>query len=271
MDMDLDYLLSSFHISTDSGVPLYSQLASYIRFQIQTNMLKPGDMMLPESSICNALSISRSTVRQAMNRLVSEGMLIRYRGRGTYIADQKIRRNINYMYNFTQSMLDANAQPASVVLNCEIITIDDFLAKTFNIMNGSREAFFLRRLRCGNNQPILLETTYIPYYLCNGIEKVDFEHASLYETLSSRYSLNLCHAVETIESIIISGEASKQLLCIGVTPGFQTQRISYLDSGNVFEFTTSTTRADKCIFRLDLYQSRDHSKNSVDFERKINL
>lgn len=52
-------------------------------------------------------------------------------------------------------------------------------------------------------EPILLENTYIPYYLCTGIEQYNFSTASLYHTLTERYSLNLYHTNETIEAISV--------------------------------------------------------------------
>jgi DNA-binding GntR family transcriptional regulator len=57
--MDLDYFKKTFTFSHDNGVPLYTQLASYIQMQIKMGALKPGDRILPESSICEALNVSR--------------------------------------------------------------------------------------------------------------------------------------------------------------------------------------------------------------------
>ncbi|MDR2631952.1 MAG: UTRA domain-containing protein, partial [Spirochaetaceae bacterium] len=87
----------------------------------------------------------------------------------------------------------------------------------------------------------------------------------------NRYSLNLFHAVETIEAVIISGDNEKKLKCKGRMPGYKIQRISYLESGYIFEYTTSVTRADKCIFRLDLYKNANSVKHNVDFERQLQI
>jgi GntR family transcriptional regulator len=82
--------------------------------------------------------------------------------------------------------------------------------------------------------------------------------------------LHLHHAEETIEAVIISGDLAKKLNCNGKMPGYNIQRISWLEGEYTFEYTTSTTRADKCVFRLDLYRNTSSNKNSVDFERKLN-
>ena len=118
--MDIDYFKETFHFSLGSDSPLYEQLASYIKIQIQAGILKPGDQMITEANLCKILNISRTTVRQCMDRLVEEGLLVRYRGRGSFIADSKMKRNINYLYNFTENMKELGANPNSIVLKSEV-------------------------------------------------------------------------------------------------------------------------------------------------------
>lgn len=268
--MDIDYFKETFHFSTDSMIPLYEQLVSYIKIQIQSGVLKAGEQMITEKTLCEVLNISRTTVRQCMDRLADEGLIIRYRGKGSFIADPKLKRNINYLYNFTENIRSIGAIPTSIVLTKEVIDItDNRIIELLQLPKSQPKAFHLIRLRCANGVPLLMENTYIPYYLCNGIEELNFESTSLYDTLSNQYSLNLYHACETIESIIIKGKVANVLKCNSNIPGYEIERISHLDSGYVFELTTSTTRADKCIFRLELYKNTASNKNKVDFQRSM--
>lgn len=270
--MDKEYFKKTFHFSSDTSVPLYLQLASYIKIQIQAGVLKPGDKMIAENELCDILNISRTTVRQCMNQLTEEGYIVRHRGKGSFIADQKLKRPINYLYDFTENMLRLGATPTSIVLTSEVVELqDDTLLSTLQMPFQQNKAFHLIRLRCANDNPILLENTYIPYYLCPGIEQYDFSSLSLYHTLTERYSLNLYHANETIEAIIIKKNHAELLKCSIKAPGYNITRISHLDSGYVFEYTTSITRADKCVFQLDLYKSPSLNKNPIDFQRHIHL
>jgi GntR family transcriptional regulator len=269
--MDLDYFKKTFTFSHANGVPLYTQLASYIQMQIKMGALKPGDKILPESSICETLNVSRTTVRQTMNALVEEGLLVRYRGRGTYVAEHKIKRNINHLYNFTENIKEAGASPSSVVLHNSVISADDVIASKMNLTNDQREVFFIERLRCANDEPIILEKTYIPYYMCKGIEKFDFSSLSLYDILNNYYGLNPYHAVETIEAILIEKDTSALLNCQTRDQGYRIERMTELDSGYIFEYTTSITRADKCVFKLDLYRNSAQGKNAMDFSRCLTI
>jgi GntR family transcriptional regulator len=269
--VSVDYFKETFKFIPGSNIPLYAQLAAYIKIQIQASIFAPGDKMIAEQDLCSILKVSRTTIRQSMNRLVDEGLLVRYRRKGSFIADRKLRRNINYMYNFTENIRDAGAVPSSIVLHKEICQADQAINEKLQLPKGNDRVFFLSRLRCVDNDPLIFEKTYIPYYLCEGIETLDFSDLSLYQTLSNRYSLNLFHAVETIEAVIISGDNEKKLKCKGRMPGYKIQRISYLESGYIFEYTTSITRADKCIYRLDLYKNANSIKHNVEFERKLQV
>lgn len=270
--MDKTYFKNTFRFSSDTSTPLYLQLVSYIKIQIQAGVLKPGDKVIAENELCEILNVSRTTIRQCMNQLTEEGYIVRYRGKGSFIADPKLKRPINYLYDFTENMLSLGATPTSIVLASEVVDLADKpLLDTLQMPFGQTKTFHLLRLRCANEEPILLENTYIPYYLCPGIEQYSFSESSLYHTLTERYSLNLYHANETIEAIIIGKNYADLLKCSPKAPGYSITRLSHLDSGYVFEYTASVTRADRCVFQLDLYKNNTANKNPIDFQRHINL
>ncbi len=267
--MSSEYIKESFQFNEESNTSMYAQLASYIKHQIRLGVFKPHDKMVTETELCEMLGISRTTVRLAMNQLLDEGLIVRYRGKGSFIAEDKIRRRLNNMYNFSESMREEGVNPSSVVLKSQIIEADEVTAKKLQLPPHQKKVFELTRIRCGDGHPLLLETTRIPYNLCEGIENIQFENTSLYNTLSNQFGLNIYHAVETIEAILIDRSAAIHLQCDKkVMPGYQIERISHLESGYIFEYTTSVTRADKCSFKLDLYNNNSN-KNTMGFSRQL--
>ena len=270
--MDIKTFKKTFHFSDDATIPLYMQLAAYIRGQIQAGILKPGDQMIPENDLCEVLNVSRTTVRQSMKRLVEEGLLVRYRGKGSFIASEKMRRNMNYLYDFTSDMIQLGVTPTSIVLEAQVMEqLSEEVITSLQLMNDRSRVFYLNRLRCANGDPILWEHTYIPYDLCDGIEQYSFERVSLYHTLSERYFLNLYHAVETLEAVVLNVDEAKVLKCPAHTAGYRIRRISTLDTGQIFEMTTSITRADRCLFQFDLYKNKPGNKNPVEIQRRVTL
>ena len=270
--MDIDYFKNTFRFSEAADVPLYLQLASYLRNQIHSGVLQPGDMMIAENSLCDLLNVSRTTIRQSMNQLVEEGLLVRYRGKGTFIANVKIKRNMNHLYNFTEDMKAIDAKPSSKVIKIEVLEVcPDQIADILKLPTEHTAVFYLERLRLANQEPIIWERTYIPYYLCNKIETIDFNKNSLYQILSEAYHLDMYHAKETLDAIILSRNEASLLECSPKDVGYKITRVSYLDTGFVFEYTTSVTRADKCSYQFDLYKNTASKKTPLEIKRKISV
>lgn len=269
--MDTTTFQNTFHFSPTSDLPMYEQLLSYFRLMIQAGELKPGEKVITEGEICKILNISRTTVRQAMEQLVSEGLIVRYRGKGSFIADPKMKRPINYLYNFTENMQELGVTPTSRIVEAQVETAKDTIRECLQLPASQTQVFHLTRVRCGDDDPILLEDTFIPYYLCEGIEQIDFSNNSLYQILSNRYSLNLYHATETIEAVLISQSEATFLECKPKSLGYRITRTSHLDSGYPFEYTSSVTKADRCMFQLELYKNSNASKNTLNFTRQVQL
>jgi GntR family transcriptional regulator len=270
--MDIEYFKNTFRFSEGSDVPLYLQLAAYLRIQIQSGALQPGDLMIAENSLCDILNVSRVTVRKSMDKLVEEGLLVRYRGKGTFIANSKIKRNMNHLYNFTEDMKEIDAKPSSKVIKAEVLEIcPAAIAEIFNLPTVHTPVFYLERLRLANQEPILWERTYIPYYLCNKIETFDFSGHSLYNVLNEAYHLEMYHARETLDAIILSKSEADLLECASRSAGYKINRISCLDSGFIFEYTTSVTRADKCTYQFDLYKNTASKKTPLEIKQNLNV
>ena len=77
-------------LSLDSDIPLYSQLVGIVKRNISAGTLSSGDLLPSETELCKAFDISRSTVRQAIGALESEGLVVRKQGRGTFVAEPKM-------------------------------------------------------------------------------------------------------------------------------------------------------------------------------------
>lgn len=260
--MDIRDFRHAVNPERSDDTPIYEQLANFIRMQIRAGRFQPGDKMIPENDLCSALNISRTTVRQAMELLVAEGLIVRYRRKGSFVADAKLKRSINNLYNFTENMKELHAIPSSIVLHQEVVTPSEEIANILQLQDTSEQIFYLERVRCADGSPVLIEQTSIPYYLCPGIESYDFSSTSLYNVLREQYSLDLYHATETISAVLIQEPQAHFLQCADGEPGYRITRVSHLDNGFLYEFTSSITRADKCEFQMELYKSTP-GKNSI--------
>ncbi|MBI3962513.1 MAG: GntR family transcriptional regulator, partial [Deinococcus sp.] len=91
-------------MARDSVIPLYYQLKELLRERIEAGEWEPGNQIPTEEELCERYKVSRITVREAIQGLVSEGLLYRQQGRGTFVAKAKIQQGLQRLTSFTEDM-----------------------------------------------------------------------------------------------------------------------------------------------------------------------
>lgn len=187
-------------IRPDYPEPLWIQAANLISDEIASGVLRPGMRLPPERELCQQLSISRVTLRKALNKLVEDGLLNASHGRGWYVADGGTANKDwpNSLESFSETAARMGLIASSRVLRAGIApaTFDD--AEELSIAPGTR-LYSLERVRLLNDVPIAVDLSRIPADRVPGFENIDFTTASLYEELQ-RAGLELNRADSTIEA-----------------------------------------------------------------------
>ncbi len=247
------------------GVPKYIQLGRILREKIARQDYRPGDRIPSEAALGDAYRVSRITVRQAVDRLVREGLLARRQGLGTYVLAQKLRRNISRVYTFTSDMQNMGLKPSSRVLELVVEEADEETALSLQLPSVNRRVTRLSRVRLANGTPILRETTLVPEHLCPGLVEKDFSKASLYRILAEEYRLLPHHAEETYEAIMLRRRDAELLECPshGNQPAFAIQRLTFLVSGLPIELTRSVGRGDRLTLAVNM------TSDQADIQRRI--
>lgn len=208
----------------------------------------PGDRLPSERALSLRWHAARMTVRHATDALVAEGLVTRRRGSGTYVLPPPVVRFLG-LTSFSEDMRERGLTPSSRVLSFEGEEADAIIAARLQVPTGTPVQRFTR-LRLGDNEPMAIETVWIPAVLVPGLTPSDLR-GSLYELLSSRYGLVPGSADVTIEPQL--PEAAVRLhLDIPATQACLLMRMTDEDSsGRVMMI------AD-CIYRGDRYQLSAH-------------
>jgi DNA-binding GntR family transcriptional regulator len=119
-----------------SPIPLYFQIAENLKQAIEDGTLKPGQRLDNELDLTERLGVCRPTVRQAVQRLVEQGLVVRRRGLGTVVAAPRILRSVALTSLYDD--LSANGRhPATTVLAARDIEADDELASILALPAGA--------------------------------------------------------------------------------------------------------------------------------------
>jgi GntR family transcriptional regulator len=210
---------------------------------IQRDILSPGDMLPPELDICQAYNVGRQTVRQAIARLVDEGLVERFAGRGTFVREQPNHIQFFLDRSFSQQMREMGRIPNSRLLSQQVGTVD-MDVPSMQAYQG-KPCLTLERLRLGDSEPICHQTSTILSERCPGIEEQDFGNQSLYETLATRYQLMISRIDHVVRAVAADGYRADLLEVEEGTPLLFVGTATYLEDEELIEYSTSYYRADR--------------------------
>ena len=203
----MDYIT----INKYSLVPLYSQLKESIKTAIQNGVLKPGDKLPTEHEICNHFNLSRTVTRQAFYELMSEGYIIRYKSRGTFV-NQQSKQNVFFkeIMSFNDEMKMYGFEPKTELISIEKFICNDYIAKKSEFDVGD-ELIRVQRLRYRNDDPIVFVDGY--YRACDiqGIEKYDLEKESMFYILEKHYGIKVMHTKKSFMARIVEDKYAEYL------------------------------------------------------------
>lgn len=237
-------------IDKHSPLPLYFQLEEQIKKTIESKELVPGDALPSERELSENYQISRMTVRQAITNLVNKGYLFREKGKGTFVSSQKFEQNLQGLTSFTEDMLARNLKPGSKLLHFEIFPADEDIKEGLSLQDDEL-IYKIKRLRLANEEPIAIETSYLPVKLVPGVTP-DILEKSLYTYIENDLHLSIGHATQTVEAAIVNEEDSKHLKVSKGVPILLIQRETFLENGTPLEIVRSSYRADRYKFKIGI-------------------
>ncbi len=144
--------------------------------------LAPGSPIPSERELCRRFQVSRMTVRQAIDTLVSDGVLERHQGKGTFVAKPKVDLQAR-LTSFSQEMRRRGMEPGAVVLLAETTTATAEVAQALEQPPGC-QVHHLLRLLTADSVPMALQENWVPADVLPSLltEGLSF---SVYERLAS--------------------------------------------------------------------------------------
>ncbi len=231
-------------LDSASYVPYYQQIVDQVRSLIKKNRLKPGDTFASEGEIARMLAISKMPVRQAFQKLRSEGLLIIARGKRPVVGSGRVPWNFQQLRGFSEEMKRRGLIPSARMLSLDIEEPELEVAQALKLTPGER-IYKLKRLRFVNGEPVALVTSYLPARIFAGIDRQDLEKQSLYQIFEQVYRRKLHWAEEVIGAINASEEDSRVLEASPGSPLLLIKETTYDDQDIAIEFSISMLRGDR--------------------------
>ena len=233
----------------DGMVPKHEQLRTILTDLAAS--LAPGDILPSERQLCHDHGVSRITVREAIRQLVDEGLLVRVRGKCTYVAARTARSRL-HLASFTDEMRRMGLEPSTVVLTVERTTPPARTAAALALDDGA-EAFHIVRLRLADGLQISIDDGWYPTALFPGLDQLDLTR-SLYRALTDIYGRRIDRAEQTVRADEASPETALLLGLPARRPVLVADRVSY-SGEHAVEHALTTYRGDRYELQMSLVGS----------------
>jgi GntR family transcriptional regulator len=233
-------------LDPDNSQPLYQQLQRAIREAIEKRVLGPDDALPAERQIAADLSVSRITVRKAIDGLVEEGLLIRRQGSGNFVAS-RIEKNFAKLTSFSEDMRSRGRTPRSVWIKRSEGLVTPEEALSLRLSPGA-PVYRFHRLRYADDAPMCLEYATIAG---DCLPSLDAVGVSLYEALETAGNRPV-RALQRLRALLLNGEQAKLLHAKEGDAGLLVERLGFLRDGRAVEFCQSYFRGDTYDFVAEL-------------------
>jgi DNA-binding GntR family transcriptional regulator len=235
-------------VDPDSPEPLYSQISRQLHAAIEDGRLPAGSRLGNEIDLAASLRLSRPTIRQAIQTLVNQGLLVRRRGVGTQVVRTKVARPLRLSSLF-DDLAGLGGRPESAVL---VNRVEDAGADVAGLLEapGLTRVRRLKRIRSADGEPLALMNNYLPEDVLDPGDD-ELRERGLYQLLRSA-GVRL-HAAEQHIGARLATEEDAELLTEEPGAALLTmQRTTYDDTGRVVEYGWHVYRASRYTFNLSL-------------------
>jgi len=235
----------------ETSVPLYAQIADSLLDRIESGELSSGDRLPSERELSERLNVNRLTLRRALRVLEDQGLLIRRRGSGTYVAEPKIEWQAGRLIPFTSGAERRGYIPGAQIILFEQRPVETSVAAELELP-VSAPVYYVHRLRFVGKEPVLLERFTLPAGRFPCLERFDLSKRSLYEVMETEYGVLVSRAWQSLEPVVAT-EYEAQLLDIRPgAPLMMERRLTFDQGSQPIEHGKDLYRGDRFRFVTEI-------------------
>lgn len=239
-------------IDKSSPIPVYYQLKEDIKLKISRGVWKVGQCIDSERELSETYAVSRMTVRQALGELVNEGLLVREKGKGTFVCEPKIKQKD--MMSFSEMVKKSGMNLKTEVISFEQIITPDDMQDVFPF----EHLYKINRMRSVDNENVANEIVYIPCDYCGYLDEKMLE-GSLYDILKD-FGYTIDYAKSSIQAIIMDEQYMRLFKLSEQKPLLKNISKNMTSDDKVLFIEEAIYRSDKYILEVNILRREGQIK-----------
>ncbi|BAL83628.1 putative GntR family transcriptional regulator [Selenomonas ruminantium subsp. lactilytica TAM6421] len=228
----------------------YQQVADILRQAIRQGKYQPGGQLPLERDLCVEFSVSRITIKRAVDELVRGGLVVKRRGAGTFVKslDDHAMHKLSRSEQFGGFSDYYQGHPVHTeVLHFAIVHPVPEVAVQLG-MSEDDFVYDIQRLRCADGGPVVIEYTQMPIDLIAGLKEGNLQD-SIYRYIEETLGLHIQSAHRTVRAVMPTAAEQKLLGIDERMPLLEVAQVAFLSDGRPFEYSLSRHRGDKMKFK----------------------
>lgn len=234
--------------------PRYLQLADELRDDILSGALNPKDQFPTESALCRQHGVSRFTVREALRKLQTEGLIQRRRGSGTVIQPAAARGGaLHQPLSNVGEILQYARDTRFVFTREQRCAIPKKIAEQIAGETGGRWFRFRgRRLGRDDDKPLAVTDAYVHPDFEAAAGHIQLSQTTIFRQLEELAGVEVARITQDIQAVAASAEIAGALDISRRSPCLRILRCYVDDEGRVFEISVSHHPGDRFIYSMHI-------------------
>jgi len=241
------------NITLEKGsIPKYLQLSEWLKRMIEKGRYAVGERLPSEIELSHMSGLNRNTVRQAISRLVDEGLVVKKNGVGTFVTsktDNKVKYSLKNITSLTLEFAKRGIKTRTIEISKKVVTTTDDLAEKL-MLGSDKRAIQIKRVRFGNNIPLVVERSYLSYREYKRILHMQIPD-SLYKILTKDFEVTLARSIQTLQAVQLPDKDAELLELESGFPAMFQESIIYDENNIAVELLHSFYRGDKFVFSVE--------------------
>ncbi len=240
-------------------IPLYYQLENILRSKIEGGEVLPNHKLPTEQELSREYKISRATVRQALAALVSEGLLYRKQGKGTFVTEKATQTKSVKLTGFTEDLFTEGHQAEVKIMEIRPVPAPDRVAGVLRVPAGEQVVRF-KRLRSVDGLPFSYVINYLVPEVGQKITEKDLQLHTMLHLLEEKLGIPLGTIRHSVEAVKADVEVASLLAVSVFEPVLYIETAVYSAEGQAVEAVDTFFRSDRYRYTVELIRSQQLRK-----------
>ncbi|MBX5452260.1 MAG: GntR family transcriptional regulator, partial [Thermogemmatispora sp.] len=208
---------------------LASQVRQRLRILISTGLYPPGSRLPNEEELSETLGVSRTTLREALQALAEEGLILRRHGQGTFVNrhPQQVQGSLDRNLDISELIRASGHLPGTRDVVIQTMPASPHVATQLSLAPAD-EVLAIERVRLADQRPVVFSIDFLPMALVQTVnyELTDLYSDSLYDFLIQRLGLTIHHGLAQLRPVLAEVWLAQKL---GLSPGVPLLYIEQVD------------------------------------------